>query len=327
MGPAAPSRDAPYHRGMDPLYLVLEVSATAFFIGAAIVALRRGRLPFLELASAATFGLLLEEGDQLIFETYHYAPEFVMSIDRAPLVIGLTWALIMAGAMRITDALGVRRRYAPAVDSILAISLDLAFDAVAIRMGLWTWRDVGLTNAWFGVPAGNFYAWLFVTAGFSFMSRWLRARTLQRPALEWLQLAVPLPAFAILIAALVPFTMLVPIVDPTPGGGMILFVIAFAAFGAVAAYGVWGPDRGRPDGATRAILDLRLAFASRIAIHGFFLGALLVMGLATRLPIIAAVAVALLAAELPLAWLVRSRQTDLDAAPAAQPERRQPALP
>ncbi len=58
---------------MDPLYLLLEIAAATFFVLAAWLALRRGRLPFLELISAATFGLLLEEGDQLIFETYNYA--------------------------------------------------------------------------------------------------------------------------------------------------------------------------------------------------------------------------------------------------------------
>ena len=107
---------------------------------------------FFELISAATFGILLEEGDQLIFQTYHYNPAWTLEIDRAPVVIGLTWALIIAGAMRITDALGVRRRYAPFVDSVLAISLDLAFDAIAIRMGLWTWRGIGPSEGWFGVP-------------------------------------------------------------------------------------------------------------------------------------------------------------------------------
>ena len=170
--------------GMNPLYLLLEIGAATFFVLAAWLAMRRGRLPFLELISAATFGLLLEEGDQLIFETYHYADAWVLSIDRAPLVIGLTWALIIAGAMRITDALGVRRRWAPFVDSVLAIMLDLAFDAVAIRMGLWTWRGVPATDGWFGVPAGNFYAWLFVTWAFSFFTRWLRDASTARRALR-----------------------------------------------------------------------------------------------------------------------------------------------
>jgi hypothetical protein len=295
---------------MDPVYLLLEIGASAFFVLAAWLALRRGRLPFLELISAAIFGLLLEEGDQLIFETYHYADAWILQLDRAPLVIGLTWALIIAGAMRITDALGVRRRWAPFVDSVLAISLDLAFDAIAIRMGLWTWREVSLTDGWFGVPAGNFYAWLFVTWAFSFVSRWLRDAARTKPSMEWLQILVPIPAFVIFLFTLAPFSFVKPLVDSTTGGGLILFLIALVGFVAAAARGVFGPDRGVPDGAATAILDLRLAFLTRLAVHGFFLVALFVMGLATREPVILATAVALLAAELPLALLIHGRRAE-----------------
>ncbi len=292
---------------MNPLYVILELGATAFFVLAAGLALRRGRLPFLELISAAMFGLLLEEGDQLIFETYHYSGDFILAIDRAPVVIGLTWALIIAGAMRITDALGVRRRYAPFVDAVLALMLDLAFDAVAIRMGLWTWRDVGLTEGWFGVPAGNFYSWLFVTLAFSLLTRHLRDAAHGRPALEWLQLLVPIPAFVILVTSIIPFAVLKPFVDPAPGGGMAMFVVTLAAFCAVAWYGTFGPDRGRPNGASVAIVDLRMAFLIRFAIHGFFLIALFWLGLAQTAPMLLVISLSLLAAEVPLAILTERR--------------------
>jgi hypothetical protein len=293
---------------MHPIYLLLELGAASFFALAAWLALRRGRLPFLELISAAMFGLLLEEADQLITESYHYADAWILQLDRAPLVIGLTWALIIAGAMRITDALGVRRRWAPFVDSVLAISLDLAFDAIAIRMGLWTWRGVGPTDGWFGVPAGNFYAWLFVTWAFSSLTRWLRDAARDRPALEWAQLLVPLPAFVIFLFTLVPFSVIKPLIDSTTGGGLILFLIAFAGFIAAATWGVVGPDRGVPDGASTAILDIRLAFMTRMAIHGFFLVSLIAIGLGAREPVILAVAVLLMAAELPLAAFVQRRR-------------------
>jgi len=292
---------------MDPMYLVLELGVTAFFLTAALAALRRGRLPFLELISAATFGLLLEEGAQLIFETYEYSPHFALAIDRAPIVIGLSWALIIAGAMRITDALGVRRRYAPVVDSVLAIMLDLAFDAIAIRMGLWTWRDVGPTNGWFGVQAGNLYTWLFVTLAFTSLTRWLRDAAALRPQLAWWQLAVPIPAFVIVLASLVPFSIVQPMVDDTPGGGLGLFAIALAAFVAVGSYGVFGPDRIRPDGAIASIIDLRLAFAVRTAIHLVFLVALLTLGLALSHPVLLATSLTMLLAETPLAWLAGRR--------------------
>ena len=292
---------------MNPVYLVLEMGVVAFFIGAAWLALRRGRFPFLELVSAASFGILLEEGDQLIFETYHYASDWVLVIDRAPVVIGLSWALIIAGAMRITDALGVRRRYAPFVDSVLAISLDLAFDAIAIRMGLWTWRDIGLSDGWFGVPAGNFYAWLFVTLGFTFLARWLREASRSRPALEWWQLAVPVPAFVLLLLGLVPFSALQPVVDPAPGGGLGLFAMTLAAFCAVAAYGIWGPDRLPGNGEGAAMIDLHAAFGTRVAIHLVFLGALFWLGLATSEPVLLLASLIMLALEWPLSRLALAR--------------------
>jgi hypothetical protein len=292
---------------MNPVYLVLESAASLFFIGVAVAALRRGRLPFLELVSAAAFGILLEEGDQLIFETYHYAPDWILTIDRAPVVIGLSWALIIAGAMRLTDALGVRRRYAPFVDALLAISLDLAFDAVAIRMGLWTWRDIGPADGWFGVPAGNFYAWLFVTLGFSMMTRWLRDAAASRPSLDWLQLLVPLPAYVVLLLGLLPFIVIKPLVDSAPGGGLAIFAVTLLLFCAVAAWGVWGPGRNRSDGARTAIMDLRLAFATRLAIHLYFLGAIVYLRIFAELPMLLVVSLVLLLAEIPLAALVHAR--------------------
>lgn len=299
---------------MNPLYLLIEVSASLFFIGAALAALRRGRLPFLELISAAAFGILLEEGDQLVFETYHYSPDWILTIDRAPVVIGLTWALIIAGAMRLTDALGVRRRYAPFVDAVLAISLDLAFDAIAIRMGLWTWRGIGPTDGWFGVPAGNFYSWLIVILAFSSLTRWLRDAAARRRALEWLQLAVPLPAFGLLLAGIVPFAILHPILDPRPGGGMAIFLVVLAAFAAVSGWAIWGPDRIRSGGERLAILELGLALGTRVAIHGFFITALVLIGAAWNVPVLLGAALILLAVEWPLGRLVQARHAAAHAA-------------
>jgi hypothetical protein len=305
---------------INPVFLFLEVAASVLFVGAAVAALRRGRLPFLELISAAAFGLLLEEGDQLIFQTYHYSEDWMLVIDRAPVVIGLTWALLIAGAMRITDALGVRRWTAPFVDAVLVIMLDLAFDAVAIRMGMWTWVGIGPDQGWFGVPAGNFYAWLFVTLGFSLLSRWLRDRAAARPRLEWLQLLVPIPAFVVLLASIVPFAMIMELTSAEPGGGLWLFGLTLAAFVAIAWRGTFGAGRLAPDGAGAAIVDLRLAFFTRFSMHGFFLVALLVMGIATELPMLLVTSVGLLAADVWVSRLVDHRRDEAAAAAARAPD-------
>lgn len=295
---------------MNPVFLFLELAATGIFVAAAIAALRRGRLPFLELLSAAAFGLLLEEGDQLIFQTYHYSEDWVLMLDRAPLVIGLTWALLIAGAMRITDALGVRRWTAPFVDAVLVILIDLAIDAVAIRMGMWTWRGISYDQGWFGVPAGNFYSWLFVTLGFSFLTRLLRDAALRRQALEWLQLAVPIPAFAILLTAIIPFALIMELTGAERGGGLWLFALTMAVFVAIAVRGVFGSGRLAPDGQGTAIVDLRLAFFTRFSMHAFFLLALVLMGIGVQEPVLLVTSVVLFAADVWVSRLVEWRRAE-----------------
>jgi hypothetical protein len=304
------------------IFLFLEICAATIFIGAAVASLRRGRLPFLELISAAGYGLLLEEGSQLIFETYRYSPHWTLVLDRAPLVIGLTWALIIAGAMRITDALGVRRWTASFVDAALVMMLDLAFDAVAIRMGMWTWVDIGPTDGWFGVQPGNFYTWLFVTFGFSLLTRSLRDRATRHRAAEWLQLLVPVPAFAILIGSIVPYALVSAWTNAPTGGPLWLSAVAIALFALVAWRGVFGSRRQPPERGLVAIVDLRLAFFTRLSMQAFFLGALLVMGFAARLPVLLAMSVGLLVAEVPLVQLVNAR---LSEAAAETDERGAPA--
>ncbi|HEX9738616.1 MAG TPA: carotenoid biosynthesis protein [Candidatus Limnocylindria bacterium] len=301
---------------MNPLFLFLEIAATLIFAGAALAALRRGRLPFLELISAAAFGLLLEESSQLIFETYNYSPDWVLVLDRAPLVIGLTWALLIAGAMRITDALGVRRWTASFVDAALVIMLDLAFDAVAIRVGMWTWVDIGPTDGWFGVQAGNFYTWLFVTFGFSLLTRWLRDRAARRRGAEWLQLLVPIPAYAILIASIIPYAFISARTNAPPGGALWLSFASIGLFVMVALRGVFGTGRQPPDGQMAAIVDLRLAFFTRLSIQGFFLIALLIMGFATQLPVLLIVSVALTTVDVWLSRLIDQRRAAAGLAPA-----------
>jgi len=305
---------------VNPVFLFLEIAATALFVGAAAAALRRGRLPFLELISAAAYGLLLEQSSQVIFETYRYSPQWTLVLGRAPLVIGLTWALLIAGAMRITDALGVRRWTAPFVDAVLVIMLDLAFDAVAIRMGMWTWVDIGPTDGWFGVQAGNFYTWLFVTLGFSFLSRWLRDRAVRRQGVEWLQLLVPVPAYAILIASIIPYALISTWADAPTGGALWLSFLSIGLFAAVGWRGIFGPRRQPPDGRVVAIVDLRLAFLTRFCIQGFFLLALLVMGFATQLPVLLITSVVLISADVWLSRLVNQRRAAISpASPLSAP--------
>jgi hypothetical protein len=47
-------------------------------------------------------------------------------------------------------------------------------DAIAVRVGLWSWRGVNLDQQWFGVPWANFGGWFIVVWSFSGFLRALR---------------------------------------------------------------------------------------------------------------------------------------------------------
>ena len=149
-----------------------------------------GRRRLLELLSAVPFGLLLEQGDIAIFGSYAYNQGFFIKLGGVPVAIALAWAMLITSSMFISDALGVPPRLAPMVDATLTILLDFSLDAIAIRQGLWHW-NIPLDRGFFGVPAGNFYGWLFVAVGFSAWTRVVRARVSGSKATGWLQLLVP----------------------------------------------------------------------------------------------------------------------------------------
>lgn len=324
-------------------YGFLQLGVPVTFLITAVRAWRHSRARFAELLSAFLFGLLLEQGDIFLFGTYRYNQNWVLVGD-VPIAIALTWALIIAGAMNITDALGIQDASAiksetarsegkagskvkrngvlrwvmaglpaPMADAVWAILLDLALDAVAIRLGLWTWT-IRADEGWFGVPWGNFFAWLLVAFWFSLFTRWVRARRQEDKRNSgslpsgWLQWTVPLLAFAGLIAALVPFVALenTAALPFAPDRAQIyhneVWIVFAGAFGLFVAVTWW------------ALLQTRLAreaadhwlLAIRLMIHLLFLAAVAATGMYLDAPLLLVVAVALLVVELVLThtWFV-----------------------
>ena len=88
------------------LYAVLQLGVLGMFGITAVRAWRHSRARLVELLSAFLFGLLLEQGDIFLFGTYRYNLGWVLVGD-VPIAIAMTWALIIAGAMNLSDALGI----------------------------------------------------------------------------------------------------------------------------------------------------------------------------------------------------------------------------
>ncbi len=293
--------------------LLVELATAGIFLLTGYHAARRGRRALVELVSAALYGLLLEEGDILIFGSYFYSSDFILVIHQVPITIALAWAVIIYSCLHISDAYRLSPRLAPFADAIWAIALDFAFDAVAIRIGFWQW-NIPLDAGYFGVPAGNFYAWLLVAFSFSAVTRWQRAHG----SIRW-QLAVPLVAYVGLFIGFVPYVLLKVAFFPAQGGGLPIFVALALAFTSVLVYAMWRhgwPRVQRPD---------LWPLLARLTFHTYFLGAIFVYGLERETPMLLVVALAMLAFEglvaIPLLW-PRPPLAKADAALGRQENRR-----
>lgn len=126
---------------------------------------KHGTANLLRLFAGILFGVLLELATIRQLNAYEYGRFFIMVLD-VPLCIGVAWSCILYSAMEFSDASNLPYWTRPIFDGLLALNIDLALDAVAIRFGFWDWGQ-GLTSQYFGVPYANFWAWFWVIFFFS----------------------------------------------------------------------------------------------------------------------------------------------------------------
>jgi len=280
------------------LFGLVEVVMLILFVLSARFAYRSGgRQRLVELLSAVPFGLLLEQGDITIFGSYAYNQGFFIKIGSVPVAIALAWAMIITSSMFMSDRLGIPGRLAPFADAVFAILLDLSLDAIAIRQGLWHW-NIPLHAGFFGVPAGNYYGWLFVAFGFSAWTRWIRAHVRAGSGWRWLQLLVPVPAYLTLLLALVPFILLQQRFFGGPTGGFPNFVVMLGLFVVLTGYAIRNAEGRLPRPWLMPLLP-------RLLIHAYFVGAGILLGIFLQLPVLLAMSLGMLLIELLLAPATR----------------------
>ena len=136
---------------------------------------KSGTQSLLKLFFGAVFGVLLELASIRQLHAYHYG-HFVLMVFDVPLCIGVAWSCIIYSVMEFSDATGLPYFLRPVLDGLLALNIDLALDAIAIRLGFWDWGR-GLEFQYFGVPYANFWAWFWVIFSFSLGFRLLALRT------------------------------------------------------------------------------------------------------------------------------------------------------
>jgi uncharacterized membrane protein len=278
-------------------YVVLEIATLALFALSMRFAYRAGgRQRLVELLSAVPFGVLLEQGDIAIFGSYAYNQLFVLKVGAVPIAIALIWAMVINSSMFMSDAIGIPARVAPLSDATFTIALDLSVDTIAIRQGLWHW-NIPLDQGFFGVPAGNFYGWLFVAFGFSAWTRLVRGFVARRPRAWWLQWLVPLPAYLTLLAAFIPFIVVQDTFFGGRTGGFPPFLLTLFSFGFITARRVLRSRGKVPSPWSMPLLP-------RLAVHVYFVAAGALLGVFERLPILLGLSLGMLVLELSLRRMV-----------------------
>jgi hypothetical protein len=115
-----------------------------------------------EMGALVTYGYALEWIAMAVFRSHDYGQAWRLAPGGVPIAVAAVWAsVILAGltvAARRGMATAARRAMAAA---LVAISLDLLMEPVAVRLELWSWTPRG---AWLGVPVGNFVGWAVIVA-------------------------------------------------------------------------------------------------------------------------------------------------------------------
>jgi uncharacterized membrane protein len=251
---------------------------TAAMVLASALCLRHARGDRESLALYATslvYGLVLEKATIVAFGAYTYpAAEYLVAFAGVPLAIAFGWSAVIYAGFATARGLGLPDAATPGFVALYALHVDLAMDAVAVRVPYWTWTDPG---PWFGVPLGNFFGWFSVAALFA--AAFLGARR---------RLANPFVAGgAALVGALTGLYVALEgwtgLVTGDVAGTAVLFLLGVAAAALVV---LRRPATfGRPP---------RTALAATLVFHLFFLGVLFARGYHREVPALVVVGVGML---------------------------------
>jgi len=168
---------------MPSYYLIsMEIIVIVLLVMCLRHAWRAGPEHVLRLAAGVLFGVLLELATIWQLNAYSYGT-FLLMISDVPLAVGIGWGIIIYSAKLFSDATNLPETIRPLLDSLMALNIDLAMDAIAIRLGMWDWGQ-GLHFQFFGVPYANFWAWFWVVVSFSASMRLLTSHA--RGVWRWL---------------------------------------------------------------------------------------------------------------------------------------------
>lgn len=128
----------------------------------AAVGFRRAAVEFLALVA---YGYALEVVAMAVFSSHVYAASWRVAPGGVPLAVAVVWAAVIPAAIAVAARLGYESPARNAVAAaLLATSLDLLIEPVAVRAGLWQWTPAG---PWLAVPIGNFVGWGVIVGSYA----------------------------------------------------------------------------------------------------------------------------------------------------------------
>jgi uncharacterized membrane protein len=187
---------------------------------------KQGTTNLLKLFAGILFGVTLELVTIRQLHAYEYSQFLIMILD-VPLCIGIGWSCILYSSMEFSDASSLPYWTRPVLDGLLALNIDLALDAVAIRLSFWDWGQ-GLEFQYFGVPYANFWAWFWVVSSFSLGYRLLAHRA------DWIGTWLsPLLALIVGLAGVLGANAVIVFVIPFIYDGVVVTMTLILAIGIV----------------------------------------------------------------------------------------------
>lgn len=135
--------------------LALLLLEAAFGLGRAAV----------EFLALVAYGYALEAVAIRVFASHAYSDAWRVALGGVPLAVAVVWAAVIPAAIAVAARLGFTARLTgAAAAAVLATSLDLLMEPVALRSGLWQWTPPG---PWLGVPIGNFVGWGIIVGSYA----------------------------------------------------------------------------------------------------------------------------------------------------------------
>jgi bisanhydrobacterioruberin hydratase len=131
------------------------------------------------LILALAYGLILEILNVNFSGSYRYSGEFALRIFGVPIAIGIGWAIIYYLAFKTAGIYRLKWWHSPFLMALIAVSVDLIFDIIAVRLGFWQW-SIPLNQEWFGVPYDNLFGWMAVVWTFTFLMNLSRQNFVRR---------------------------------------------------------------------------------------------------------------------------------------------------